>query len=90
MLLKLTLDHKGIAELLKTTEFRSALHEIAEPVAAEIRSAQPDAEVELEDYTTDRAAVRVVVKDVRAAGWQARDGLVTRAAAAAGLEVRAR
>jgi hypothetical protein len=40
-------------------------------------------------YTTDRGAASITVEDVRAMAWQARDGILTRAAGAVGLEVKA-
>lgn len=90
MLLKLELDHDGLAEVLKVN-CRQIVDEAADVVAAEIQAQHDDVEeVEVERETSDRARATIVVKDPRAAGWQARDGLLTKAAAAKGLEVRAR
>lgn len=75
---KFKLNYKGGAEVLKQIA-ASTVNAAARQVAA---SAGPDAEVE--DYTTDRAAASVSVP----ADQQARDGVLTRAASAAGLEVR--
>jgi hypothetical protein len=58
-----------------------AIAALAEKVAGQ---AGPDAEVDT--YTTDRAAASVRVP----AEQQAKDGVLTRAASAAGLEVRAK
>lgn len=83
-------DSAGIAEVLKSSEFAEMVHDAAENIAANARAAHPDAEIVVDDYTTDRAASSVTVKDVRARLWQVRDGHLTRSAAAAGLEVRSR
>ncbi|MGA5467173.1 hypothetical protein [Mycobacterium sp. NPDC050041] len=72
------LNRKGGAEVLKRTA-AAAIANLAQEVA---KNAGPDAKVSL--YTTDRAAASVSVP----AEQQARDGVLTRAAAAAGLEVR--
>lgn len=74
------LNRAGGAEVLKQLA-ADAVNDLAQQVAA---SAGPDAEVS--KYTTDRAAAAVSVP----AEQQARDGALTRAAAAAGLEVRAK
>lgn len=74
------LNYKGGAEVLKALS-AAAVNDLGRRVAAE---AGEDAE--FEPYTTDRAAAAVSVP----AHLQARDGALTRAAAAAGLEVRAK
>lgn len=72
------LNRKGGAEVLKTLS-ADDINVLVRQVAA---NAGPDAEVE--EYTTDRAAASVSVP----ADQQAKDGVLTRAAAAAGLDVR--
>lgn len=72
------LNRKGGAEVLKELAAQQ-INAIAKQIAAQ---AGPDAEVD--EYTTDRAAAAVRVP----ADQQAKDGALTRAAAAAGLEVR--
>lgn len=74
------LDRKGGAEVLKQIA-AAQINALAHQVAAR---AGKDAEVA--EYTTDRAAASVTVP----AEQQAKDGVLTRAAAAAGLEVRAK
>lgn len=74
------LDRKGGAEVLKQLA-APRINAMARQVAA---AAGDDAEVE--EYTTDRAAAVVRVP----AAQQAKDGRLTRAASAAGLEVRAK
>lgn len=74
------LNRKGGEQVLKQVA-RGATNAAARRVAA---AAGPDAVVE--EYTTDRAAAVVKVP----ADQQARDGVLTKAAAAAGLEVRSK
>lgn len=89
-------DPVGLQQILNSPDTLAALHVFADPIAADIASQKPDAEVSVEDYKatpkgrfTERHAVSVAVLDVRGKIWQARDGLLTRAAAEQGLEVRA-
>lgn len=90
MTVKVTLDHRGIDQLLRSAPFRAMVGDVAEAIAADVQGQHPDAEVVVDRYETDRAAASVTVRDVRAMGWQGRDGLLTRAAAAQGAEVTAR
>lgn len=78
--MKFRLDRKGGAEVLKQLA-APRVNELARQIAA---NAGEDAKVD--EYTTDRAAAAVTVPAER----QAKDGALTRAASAAGLEVRAR
>lgn len=89
MTIELELDHAGIAEFLKSAELAAVVHETAEQVAGSVRSGT-DAEIAVDDYQTDRAASSVTILDPRGLELQARDGLLTRAAASAGLEVTAK
>lgn len=79
------LDSAGIADMLKGEEIRAAISGLARQVAGNLNV---DADVRVEDYTTDRAASAVTIEHPRALDWQIRDGVLTRAASAAGLEVR--
>lgn len=85
------LDHEGIAEILKSAEIAGVVHSLAEEIAAH---ADPEGEAEdgtvVDDAVTDRAVSIVTIRDARGMIWQARDGRLTKAAAAAGLEVRSR
>lgn len=79
------LDRKGGAEVLKQL-VADEIHALAQQVA---KNAQKDADatnevVWVHESVTDRARASVTVP----AGLQAKDGVLTRAAAAAGLEVR--
>lgn len=86
---KIKLDSKGIAQLLKSAEVAAAVRDIAEQVAGSVRSTV-DADVVVDSYQTDRAAASVTIRDARGRTWQVRDGVLTRAAAANGLEVTER
>ncbi|QLF83988.1 hypothetical protein SEA_UPYO_9 [Gordonia phage Upyo] len=83
------LDRRGVGELLKGP-LGAAANAAAEQIASSIRADHPDLEVDVEAYTTDRGAASVMVKDSRARELQVREGLLTKAAAAVGLEVVAR
>lgn len=91
-MIKITLDHAGIAQLLKAPGTRAAVRDAATKIAAHVSASitDPDVEVVVDDYTTDRAAASVSVRDVRGQAWQARDGILTRAAGASGLTVKDR
>lgn len=89
MLVDFRLDHAGVREILKGPGIRQLVDGLADEIAANVRALKPAAPVEVRGYTTDRGAATVTVADVRAMAWQARDGVLTRAAGAAGLEVKA-
>lgn len=82
-------DERGIRETLKT-QFKDDTHALAERIAASVRAQHTDLDVVVDDYVTDRAASSVTIRDVRGMIYQVRDGLLTRAAASAGLEVTER
>lgn len=90
MLEDFRLDTAGIREFLKSPELRGAVDNLAGQIADTVRTMlPPDVTVSVRAYTTDRGAASITVQDVRAMAWQARDGILTRAAGAAGLEVTA-
>ncbi|MFE1104144.1 hypothetical protein ACFW4K_26830 [Nocardiopsis alba] len=76
---RVVVDSPGIRKILKAQPMRRAVNAAARRVAA---GAGPDASVR--EYTTDREAASVAVP----AEQQAIHGRLTRAATAAGLEVR--
>lgn len=93
MAVNFRLDRSGIAELLKSPEVAAPLKSLGERVAGNVRaqglttgdgSALP---VEVSSYTTDRAAVSVTITHAAGVAMQAKHGALTKAAAAAGLEV---
>lgn len=85
------LDPDGVREVLQSTEVRAMVDEAAGKVADHVRAGikAPEA-VQVDAYTTDRQAARVTIADIRGMAWQARDGVLTRAATAAGAEVKER
>jgi len=84
------LDTAGVRDILKGPEVRRVVDDLANEIAGHVRTAVPaGTPVTVRGYTTDRGAATVTVQDVRAMAWQARDGILTRAAGAAGVEVRA-
>lgn len=90
MLEKFELDAAGVREILRGDEVRQLIDGKAKEVADNVKAILPaGVPVEVRKYTTDRGAATVVVADVRGMAWQARDGILTRAAGFAGLEVKA-
>lgn len=90
MAIKVELDHKGIDEILKSEGVKAAVHDLAEKIASEVRATDDSLDVVVDDYTTDRAAASVTIRDQRGRLLQVRDGILTRAASAVGLEVKER
>lgn len=84
------LDRPGVRKVLKSADVRSAVHSLASKIASSVRAQKPDADVVVDDYTTDRAASSVTIRDARGRIWQARDGVLTRAASSAGVKVTER
>jgi hypothetical protein len=89
---RVRVDNGGVRSVLRSREVAEAVNEAATHVAATvIGRLPPDAgEVVVDDYTTDRRASSVTIKDVRGRLWEARDGVLTQAAQASGLEVGGR
>lgn len=98
-LAKVRLDHAGIGQILRSSEVASEVHALAAQVAANVASqglvassAGPDSPAQIiavvDDYTTDRAASAVTILHPAGLAMQARHGVLTKAAAAAGLEVK--
>jgi hypothetical protein len=88
----LHLDFDAIGEILKVT-CAPAINELAGKVAANAAgdSNLPDgATVTVKQFTTDRAVAVVRLNHPASAALQAKYGILTRAAAAAGLEVKAK
>lgn len=81
------LDRRGIRQVLNSAPVRALVNEAAQDVASRTRAAS-GMDVVVDGGTTDRAVARVVVKDGKARAAQARSGILTRSATAAGLEVR--
>lgn len=85
------LDAAGVREVLGSPEVRAMVDEAAGQIAERVRAAVPVPEaVEVHPYSTDRQAARVTIADRRAMAWQAKDGVLTRAATGIGADVKER
>lgn len=83
-------DSAGVAAILNSPPVSAAVGALAERTAAAARAQKPGADIVVDRYTTDRAAASVTIRDVRGRLWQVRDGVLTRAASSAGLEMNSR
>jgi hypothetical protein len=79
-----SLDHKGIAAMLKTPAFHAVVNEAAAAIQSAARELVGGTPVPMHEYTSDRAAASVSVL----APMQAKHGALTKAAANVGLEVK--
>lgn len=93
---QIKLDSAGMLEMLKSAEVAAAIHERAEAVANAVRS-DPNIvrrgiadEVSVDDYKTDRAASSVTITHPAGLGMEGKHGVLSRAARAVGLEVKAK
>lgn len=89
------LDRAGLGRFAKSADVHKALHAFADPMAVDAKTATEavvdgDVEVDVDDYTTDRAAVGVTLMHPGAIGAQVKHGVLTRAASAQGLDVNER
>ena len=93
------LNRAGVSEILKSADMHRAVQDLAEKVAQNINNGGYTAEsagkdspaelhAEVEMSTTDRARASVRVNHPAALAMQARHGMFTKAASAAGLQVR--
>lgn len=90
--IRIKLDTKGISEILKSKEFAEVIHEKANDIAVEASALFGRAEkgIVVDDYETDRAASSVTIRDLGAKAAEAKDGVLTKAAGLAGLEVKSK
>lgn len=90
MLQSFRLDTRGVREVLKSDEVRQMVDAAALQIQVRVRAKVPQGTtVRVDRYTTDRDSAAVVIADVQAMAWQARDGVLTRSAGEAGFEVKA-
>lgn len=80
-------DSSGWEKVLKSAGVSAMVKAAADGVAASARSERPDDPIEVNTYTTDRAAASVTIAHPKGLAVQAKHGTLTRAAAAQGLEV---
>jgi ribosomal protein S10 len=91
---KVRLDRAGIAELMRSADMAREVRDVAEQIADNARRQGHRVEngdalpVEVESYTTDRAAAAVRLAHPAGIGMQAKYGVLTKATGDAGLEVR--
>ncbi|MFI7069551.1 hypothetical protein [Micromonospora sediminicola] len=88
---RIRLDHKGIAEILKSAGFAAAVAvkaaEVEAIVSAHESVRRHEMPVETGAYETDRAAHEVEIAHPGGLGVEGKYGALTRAARAVGLEV---
>lgn len=90
---KIRLDRKGIREVLNDTvaeHTRAVAEQVAQNLAIPDKYGIADDDIVVRRYRTDRTAYAIDVKHNAAKRAQIKDGILTRAAAQAGLEVKAR
>lgn len=82
----------GVVEVLKSAPIRKEISGLAEGIGNAVRADEPilrhQADIKVENYTTDRAASAVLIMHPVGMGIQAKYGTLTRAASSAGLQVR--
>lgn len=95
------IDHNGMAHLLKY-DMRGPVNALAQKIADNARAqgirvgdrdggpAEYDVPVTVSSYTTDRAAAAVTIAHPAGLAVQAKHGLLTKAAAGAGVKVVSR
>lgn len=87
----LRLDHGGMAEMLTSAPVAAVIQGYAETTAGHARSnpavTRHGVPVEVRSYVTDRAACAVTLAHPVGMALQAKYGVLTQAAGAAGLEV---
>lgn len=89
MLESLRLDRAGIREILAGEGIRQMVDGATTDIQSRVRARLPaGTTVTVRRYTTDRGAASITIADVRGMAWQARDGVLTRAAGEAGIEVK--
>ncbi|GAA1406265.1 hypothetical protein GCM10009639_53930 [Kitasatospora putterlickiae] len=85
------LDPAGVREVLHSPGVRAMVDEAAARIAEQVRGSVTAPEtVRVDAYTTDREAAAVTIADRRGMVWQARDGVLTRAAAQIGADIKTR
>jgi hypothetical protein len=86
---RLVLDSRGIRAFLQSQEVHQMVNGATVDIKSRVRARlPPGTPVNHREYTTDRGAASITVADVRGMAWQARDGVLTRAAGEIGVEVR--
>lgn len=84
-------DRGGYRHVLKSQELAAEINQLAERIAANAHhttQAGVQLPVVVDEYTTDRAAASVTIAHPAGLAAQAKHGVLTRAAASVGLEVK--
>lgn len=90
------LDRGGIRAVLNSGDVGAAINGLAHQIASNVQAANQrvanddELPVVVDEYTTDRTAASVTLAHPAGLAVQAKHGLLTKAAASAGLEVKAR
>lgn len=99
MAAKVTLNSRGLEQVLKSAEMRKAVEAAAQEVADNVRdqnitvgdvdggSHEIDLPVKVEVYETDRARASVLLAHPAGLAVQAKHGALSKAASAAGIKV---
>lgn len=91
--MKIRLDRGGMRAMLQSDEVAAAVSDVADGVMANVDLPPQHAhrvDVEVDTYTTDRAAAAVTLAHAGGLGIEAKYGVLARAASAAGLQVKRR
>lgn len=78
------LDHAGMAEILRSADIASAVHDAAEAAADNVRANfdmirnDMQDEVVVDDYTTDRAASSITITHAGGLGMEAKYGVLSK------------
>lgn len=98
--LRVTLNRAGVAEVAKSSEMKALMAGLAEQVASSVReqgikvgdrdggSHEYDLPVKVAEQVTDRARATVTLAHPAGVAVQAKHGVLTKAASAAGLQVK--
>lgn len=85
------IDHAGVAQMLKSAGVAADVRKAANAIAANVdKGSVTEAEVTVKDFVTDRAISVVAIAHPAGIAMEAKHGTLRKAAAIAGLEVKAK
>lgn len=88
--MRVDLNRRAIGEFIRGEQIRESLRTVAKSVESSAKGhpavVRHEAEVSLEDYTTDRAVVAVMLNHPVGVGIEGKYGVLTRGASAASTE----
>lgn len=85
--------HVNLAAVLKSADVAALVNPVVHEIAAKAQhttTSGVDLPIVVDEYTTDRRAASVTIAHPAGLATEAKHGTLTKAAAAAGLEVRSR